>query len=75
MKNLNDKSFAGYKAMDAMEARDAALAPKGMGKDHVKSFNTTLPSGGTGRYDDSVGWADKVMSADTAKMKSQRYNP
>lgn len=75
MKDLKDKSFAGYKAMDAMEARDASLAPKSMGNDHVKNFNTTLPSGGTGTYNDSVGWAEKIMSSDSAKAKSQRYNP
>lgn len=76
MKDISDKSFAGYQAMDAWEKKDASLAPNGLNSGSFKkSFKTTLPSGGTGHYDDSVSWADNIMSKDSTKINGQKYNP
>ena len=76
MKNISDKSFAGYQSMDAFERKDASLAPNSLNSGSFKKeFSTNLPSGGTGSYDDSTSYIDNIMAKDSAKAKGQRYNP
>lgn len=76
MAKISDKSVASYSSMDANEAKDASLAPNSLSSGNfTKDFKTTLPSTGTGSYDDSVGFIDRTMSSDSSKAKGQRYNP